>query len=87
MAYACNPRYVGGGLQFETNAGEIVQETLSWTYPTQKGLVEWLKSYSTCLASMRPGVQTLVKKRKSTESFYWYSLLTCQFKWEKLQLK
>jgi hypothetical protein len=46
--------------------GQIVCEILSQKKPIQKGLMEWLKWYSTCLASMRTQVQIPVPQKKHT---------------------
>jgi hypothetical protein len=43
--------------------GQIVCEILSQKKPIQKGLMEWLKWYSTCLASMRTQVQIPVPQK------------------------
>jgi hypothetical protein len=43
---------------------QIVQETLSQKNQHRKGLTEQLKGYSTCLASMKPWVQTPVPSKK-----------------------
>jgi hypothetical protein len=48
--------------------GQIFCETLFWKYPTQKGLAEWPKWYSTYLASMRSWVQTLVLPKKEKKN-------------------
>jgi hypothetical protein len=44
--FLCNPSYSGGRDQEDCSskpARQIVHETLSQKYPSQKGLVEWLK--------------------------------------------
>jgi hypothetical protein len=48
---------------------QIVQETLSQKNQHRKGLTEQLKGYSTCLASMKPWVQTPVPSKKKKKSF------------------
>jgi hypothetical protein len=46
VAYACYPTYSGGRdkrIVVQSQPGQIVLKTLSQEYPSQKGLVEWLK--------------------------------------------
>jgi hypothetical protein len=62
VAHACNPSYSVGSDQEDRNskpAGQIVHETLSRKYPSQKRLAEWLKVKS---LSSSPG--TTKKKKK-----------------------
>jgi hypothetical protein len=57
VAHACNPSYLGGRDQEDQVWGQhrqIVWKTISWKYSRQKGLADWSKLYSACLASVRP---------------------------------
>jgi hypothetical protein len=67
VAHACNPSYSVGSDQEDRNskpAGQIVHETLSRKYPSQKRLAEWLKVKS---LSSSPG--TTKKKKKNHTSY------------------
>jgi hypothetical protein len=49
VAHICNPSYSGGRYKEDCSlkpAWQIVCETLSQKYLTEKGLVEWLKVYA-----------------------------------------
>jgi hypothetical protein len=67
VAHTCNLSYWRGRNQEDlgNQPGQIVQEALSRKYPSQKGLVEWLKmkalssSPSTEKKKSFPGIQIL----------------------------
>jgi hypothetical protein len=54
VVHACNPSYSGDKNQEGSGWKQTVCKILFRKYPTQKGLTEWLKSYSACLARVRP---------------------------------
>jgi hypothetical protein len=46
VAHACNPSYLGAEIRrilVQSQSRQIVHETLYQKYPTQRGLVEWLR--------------------------------------------
>jgi hypothetical protein len=43
ITHAYDPNYSGGRDQEDSSPGQIVLETLSQKYPTQKRAAEWLK--------------------------------------------
>jgi hypothetical protein len=51
----------------ETSTRQIVQREPIWKNLKHKRLVEWLKEYSACLASMRSWVQTLEPSKNKTQ--------------------
>jgi hypothetical protein len=70
VVYIYNPklrRQRTGRWWFEVNPGQIVHDILSQKNPTQKRLGEWLKWKNSCLASMRPWVQTPVLQKTERE--------------------
>jgi hypothetical protein len=48
----------------QSQPGQIDLKTLSQKHPEQKGLVEWLKCQSACLASVRPCTPVPPKQNK-----------------------
>jgi hypothetical protein len=62
VAY-CNPRYSGGSW-FETSLGKHFKRPYLKNTQHKTRLVEWLKWENTCLASVKPWVQTPVLSKK-----------------------
>jgi hypothetical protein len=58
VAHTCNPSYSGGGDQedqvLKPAQANKSQDPISKIFNIKKGLMEWLKRHSTCLASVRP---------------------------------
>jgi hypothetical protein len=58
VGYTCNPIYSGGRNQEDGGSrpgwANNSRDTISKNTKHQKGLMEWLKWYSVCLASVRP---------------------------------
>jgi hypothetical protein len=42
----------------------------TWVVKKKGGLTKWLKQYSTCLASVKPQVQTPILPKKKTKVFF-----------------
>jgi hypothetical protein len=72
LAHACNPSYSGGS-RFEVSPGQIVRETLSQKYPTQKRagkvaqVVERLPSKYEAL-SLNPNTTKKKKNKKKPKN-------------------